>query len=105
MATCEDVTIFITNSTGVEIKATQFQYTDGGRAKTENLFFGGSDTFDPGETKDYGPRNLGGIGNENTRFTVTYQHRSGNSWGPNLVETTGTLSCDDNDDFTITLTD
>lgn len=105
MATCEDVTIFITNSTGVEVKATRFQYTDEGRSRDENIFSFGSDTFDPGETKDYGPRNFGKIGNENTEFTVTYQHRSGNSWGPNLVETTGTFNCDDNDDFHITLTD
>jgi hypothetical protein len=49
---------------------------------------------------------LGGIGNENTTFTVTYQHRSGsNNWGPNRVHTTGTVHCDDNDRISITLTD
>jgi hypothetical protein len=106
MANCEDVTIVIRNETGVEIRATKFEYMDGSRSKTENIFFGGSDTFDPGEDRDYGPRNLEGIGNENTTFTVTYQHRSGsNNWGTNRVHTTGNVHCDDNDRITVTLTD
>ena len=104
MANCENFTIFIRNDTGVEIRATKFEYTDGSRSKNENIFFGGSDTLDPGETKDY-TRNLQGIGGENTRFTVTYQHRSGNNnWGTNRVETTDEFECGDNRSRTIVLT-
>jgi hypothetical protein len=106
MATCDDVILVIRNETDVEIKATQFEYTDEGRGETETIFgIDGSDRFDPGEEREYGPRNLGGIGNENTRFTVTYKRHSGNNWGPNLVHTTDTVNCDDNDRFTITLTE
>jgi len=103
MANCENFTIFIRNDHGVEVRATKLEYIDGSRSKNENIFFGGSDTFDPGETKDY-TRNLQGIGGERTRFTVTYQLRSGNNnWGTNRVETTPEFTCGDNQDRTIVL--
>ena len=110
MATCEDVTITIRNETSVEIRATKFEYTYGGKGITEHIFgVDGSDRFDPGDSKEYGRRNFGSIGNETTTFTVTYQRRRGSgwgaTWGANLVHTHGPVHCDDNDSFTITLTD
>lgn len=96
MTTAGDVRIVLQNRTGVEIKATKFEYRDGTRSKTENIFFGGSDTLDAGEDKDY-TRNLEGIGRESTEFTVTYQRRIGNNWSANNVETTPTFTCDDNE--------
>jgi hypothetical protein len=98
MATCEDFKIQILNRTGVEIRATRFQYTDrDGRTQTENIFSGGSDTFDPDETKEY-TRNLQGIGNEFTTFTVTFQRRLGSGWGPNDVHEGNRFKCEDNEE-------
>ncbi len=72
--------------------------------KTENMFFGGGDRIDDNDEKDY-TRNLQGIGGELTKFTVTYQHRIGNNWSGNHVETTGLFRCQDTEDKTIVLTD
>jgi hypothetical protein len=104
MADCEDFLIVIRNETGVEVRVTKFEYTDGTRSKVENLFSFGSDQIDDGGSRDY-RRNLGGIGGENTEFTVTYQHRLGdNNWSANRVETTDTFQCNDNARKTINLT-
>jgi hypothetical protein len=98
MSNCENFRIKILNRTGVEIRATKFEYTDpGGGTQTENIFVGGSDTIGPGETKDY-MRNLQGIGNEFTVFTVTYQSRRGSGWGPNEVHEGNRFKCQDNEE-------
>ena len=103
MPNCENFRIFIRNDHSVEVRATKLEYIDGSRSKNENLFSLGSDTFDPGETKDY-TRNLQGIGGERTRLTVTYQHRSGNNnWGTNRVETTPEFECGDGESRTVVL--
>ena len=102
MTTAGDVRFIIQNRTGVEIKTTKFEYRDGTRSKTENIFLGGSNTFDVGEDKDY-TRNLEGIGNEQTEFTVTYQRRTGNNWSANHVETTPTFTCNDNDEVVVVI--
>jgi len=88
MSTCNNFTIHLHNRTGVEIRGTKFEYTDGNSSKNENIFFAGSDSFNVNETKDY-TRDLGGIGGEHTTFTVTYQHRmtSGNNWSGNFTAT------------------
>jgi hypothetical protein len=105
MANCEEFTIVIQNRTGIEIKATKFEYDDGTRSKIENMFLGGSVRIDDGDEKEY-KRNLQGIGGESTKFTVTYQHRSGsNNWSANHVARTGTFTCGDGESKTIVLTD
>jgi hypothetical protein len=103
MTTCGDHRIIIQNRTGVEIKVTKFEYMDGNRSKTENMFFGGSDTIDDGDQEDY-TRNFEGIGNQDTTFTLTYQHRTGNNWTGNRVHRTD-AHCDDDETTVITVTD
>jgi hypothetical protein len=106
MADCEDFLIVIRNETGVEVRVTKFEYRDENRSKVENIFgVDGSDRIDAGDSRNY-ERNLGGIGGENTEFTVTYQHRLGNNnWSANHVETTDTFECEDGERKTINLTD
>jgi hypothetical protein len=105
MTSAGNFTITIQNDTGVEVRASKFEYRDGTRSKTENIFFGGSDRIDAGGHKDY-TRNLQGIGNESTEFTVTYQKRSGtNNWSANLIATTDTFVCQDNEGKTVVLAD
>jgi hypothetical protein len=105
MAKAENFTIVIQNKTGVEVRASKFEYRDGTKSKTENIFFGGSDRIDEGAEKEY-TRNLQGIGEESTEFTVTYQLRSGKSnWSANHVKTTDTFTCKDNGSYTVVLTD
>ncbi|WP_026927396.1 hypothetical protein [Granulicoccus phenolivorans] len=97
MANCENFTIHLFNDTGVEIRATKFEYRDGTRSKTENMFgINGGDRIDSGGDERY-VRNLQGIGSENTEFTVTYQQRQGtHNWSSNQVHTTGTFRAEDN---------
>jgi hypothetical protein len=105
MASAGNVTIVIQNDTGVEVKASKFEYRDEDKSKTENIFFGGSDRIDAGSKKEY-TRLLGGIGEESTEFTVTYQKRSGkNNWSANHVATTPTFTCQDNHTYTVFLTE
>ena len=106
MTTAGNFKIVIQNDTGVEVRASKFEYRDENKSKTENIFGPlGSVTINAGASKDY-TRNLGGIGNEETEFTVTYQKRSGtNNWSANHVKTTDTFTCQDNDSFTVVLTD
>ena len=95
-ADCQKFGVRILNRTGVEIKATRFQYTvPGGGPQTESIFFGGGDRIKDGETKTY-TRNLQKIGDEFTQFSFTYQKRSGSNWGPNLVHTGNRFQCHDN---------
>jgi hypothetical protein len=106
MTTAGDFKIVIQNNTGVEVRASKFEYRDGTKSKTENIFGPlGSTTIKDGAHKDY-TRNLQGIGNESTEFTVTYQKRSGtNNWSANHVKTTDTFTCQDNESYTVVLTD
>ena len=52
MTTAGNFTITIQNDTGVEVKALKFQYRDGTKTQTENLFFGGSDRINAGKKKN-----------------------------------------------------
>ena len=106
MTTAGDFKIIIQNDTGDEVRASKFEYRDGTKSKTENIFGPlGSTTINAGAHKDY-TRNLQGIGNESTEFTVTYQKRSGtNNWSGNHVKTTATFTCQDNESYTVVLTD
>jgi len=104
MASAGNFTVTIQNDTGVEVRASKFEYRDGTKSKTENIFFAGSDRIDAGGHKDY-TRTLQGIGNEETEFTVTYQKRSGkNNWSANHIATTDTFVCQDNEGQTVRLT-
>jgi hypothetical protein len=105
MTSAGNVTIVIQNDTGVEVKASKFEYRDGTKSKTENIFFGGSDSIDAGSKKEY-TRHLEGTGEQSTEFTVTYQKRSGtNNWSANHAATTDTFTCQDNHTYTVFLTD
>ncbi len=107
MTTAGDFKIVIQNDTGDEVKASKFEYRDGTKSKTENIFgpLGSTTIILPCARKDY-TRNLQGIGNESTEFTVTYQKRSGtNNWSANHVKTTDTFTCQDNESYTVVLTD
>jgi hypothetical protein len=105
MANAEDFTIVIQNKTGVEVRTTKFEFRDGDKSRTEHLWPSGSTRIDNGGEKDY-KRNLQGVGEESTEFTVTYQHRSGKSnWSANHVMTTDTFTCKDNGSYTVVLTD
>lgn len=105
MAKCENFKIILKNSTDGEIKATKFEYKDGSKWKTEKMF--GIDGIQKIE-KDHAvkfTRNLGGIGDENTCFRVTYKHRFGGTvWGDKIVERTGMFTAHDNGSKTVTLT-
>ena len=105
MANCQDFKITLKNAAGGEIKATQFQYKDGARWKTENMF--GLDGYQKIE-KDHQvtfTRDLEGIGSESTQFRVTYRHHIGGTvWGDEIVETTGSFTAYDNGSKTVTLT-
>ena len=86
MANCENFTIILKNSCDGEIKATKFEYKDGSNWKIENMF--GVDGIQKIEQDHQLPftRNLGGIGDENTCFRVTYKHHlGGTKWGDEIV--------------------
>ena len=105
MAKCEDFKITLKNSTHGEIKAKKFEYKDGSKWRTENMF--GLDGHQKIE-KDHQvswTRNLGGIGDESTKFRVTYVHHiGGTKWGSNLTETTNSFVAHDNGSRTVTMT-
>jgi hypothetical protein len=106
MANCENFTITLKNSTHGEIKATKFEYKDGSKWKTENMF--GIDGFKKIEQDHSIPftRNLQGIGGESTQFRVTYKHHiGGTTWSTDKVETTETFTAYDNGSKTVTLTE
>ena len=105
MANCQDFTITLKNSTDAEIKATKFEYLDGSNWKVENLYgLDGSDKIEKDHSKVY-KRDLGGIGDEDTCFRVTYQHHIGGlTWSVDKIETTSTFKCHDNGKITVILT-
>jgi hypothetical protein len=105
MAKCENFKITLKNSTHAEIKAKKFEYKDGSKWKTENMF--GLDGHQKIEKDHQVPftRNIGGIGDEKTCFRVTYSHHIGGSkWSQNMVKTTGMFTAHDNGSKTVTLT-
>ncbi len=104
MATCENFTITLQNSTDGEIKATKFEYEDEGTFKTENMFgLDGYQKIEKDHSVDF-TRNLGGIGDETTRFRVTYKHHiGGTQWGVDNVQTTGSFVAHDNGSRTVVL--
>jgi hypothetical protein len=105
MATCQDFKITLKNSADGEIKATKFEYKDGSKWKTENMF--GIDGYQKIE-KDHQvsfTRDLEGILCENTQFRVTYRHHIGGTvWGGDIVQTTETFEAKNNGSKTVTLT-
>ena len=104
MATCEDFTIRLQNSTDGEIKVTKFEYKDGSSFKTENMFgIDGHQKIEKDHTVSF-TRNLGGIGDESTQFRVTYKHHIGGTrWGDDNVQLTETFVAHDNDSKTVVL--
>jgi hypothetical protein len=100
-ANCESVHIVLLNNDvgGKEIKATKFEYMDGSKWKTENLF--GLDGHHKIASTDPASfdRNLQGIGGERTQFRVTYRLESwladGPRWSDEIVETTDMFTCED----------
>ena len=105
MARCENFTIILVNNVGHKIKVDKFQYRDGSRWKTENLLgVDGHKKLDIGQSWSK-TRNLGGIGNEQTRFRVTYHQKTPRSgyWATNIVETTDSFTAQDNGRKTVTL--
>ncbi|GAA4975958.1 hypothetical protein [Actinoplanes utahensis] len=104
MTSAGEFEIIIQNKTGVEIKATKFEYMDGSRSKNENIFFGGNDRIGNNEERRY-TRTLQGVGGEMTSFTVTYQHRVGNNWSGNHVAQTDRFECNDREQKVVVLTD
>jgi hypothetical protein len=105
MATCDDFTITLKNSTDAEIKVTKVEYEDGSDFKTENcLGVDGLEKIEKDHSKSF-KRNLQGIGGESTCLRVTYQHHiGGTTWGSKLVETTAPFTAHDNGFKTVTLT-
>ena len=105
MANASNFTITLKNSTDAEIKATKFEYKDGTKWETENLF--GLDGFKKIEKDHSFPftRTLQGVGDEGTCFKVTYKHHiGGTTWSTDKVETTAPFVCHDNGSKIVTLT-
>ena len=105
MTTCGNFKITLKNSCDGEVKAKKFEYKDGSNWKVENMF--GPDGIQKIE-KDHAisfTRDLGGIGNENTQFRVTYSHHGGGTvWGEDICETTEVFLAQDKEGKTVTLT-
>ncbi len=101
---CGNFTIYFKNCTSGEIKVTRFEYKDGSKWRTENLFgLDGYQKLDEGATWPK-TRDLGGIGDESTQFRVTYQpHIGGTKWGPAKCELTETFVAHDNGDKTVNI--
>ena len=77
MAKCEDFKITLRNSTHGEIRAAKFEYKDGSKWRTENMFGpDGHQEIEEGHSVAF-TRDLEGIGNESTRFKVAYRYNIG----------------------------
>lgn len=105
IARCENFMITLQNSCDGEIKATKFEYLDGSNWKTENMFnLDGHQKIEKDHAIPFN-RALAGIGDESTKFRVTYKHHlGGTKWGPTLVETTDAFVAHDNGSHTVALT-
>ena len=105
MATADNFTIKLRNCTNSEIKAKKFEYKDGAKWKTENMFgLDGHQKIEKVHEVAF-TRNLRGIGSENTCFRVTYSHHiGGTKWSKNYIETTTMFKAEDNKSKTVTLT-
>jgi hypothetical protein len=104
--TCGDFKITLMNGTEDEIKVTKFEYKDGSIWKTEIGMFGadGHQKIEEGRGFTW-TRDLEGIGNENTQFRVTYQHRVGGfKWDDAKCHYTSEFTAVDNEGRTVTLT-
>jgi hypothetical protein len=104
--TCENVAIGIKNGTRDEIKVTKFEYFDFDKNKyrTENLFgLDGKQSIERGQTFNV-TRNLGQVGNDRTKFRVTYSHKiGGNKFEPPVTEVSPAFKCSNNDKKTVFL--
>jgi hypothetical protein len=105
MANCSNFTITLKNDTNGEIKVTKFEYKDGENWKTENMFgIDGHQKIEQGHSIPF-TRNLGGIGNENTQFKVTYKnHLGGIKWSDAHSQLTESFRAQDNEAKTVSLT-
>jgi len=105
MAKCENFKIILKNCADGEVKVTKFEYKDGSKWRTEHMF--GIDGHQKIE-KDHKisfTRNLRGIGDERTKFRVTYKHRYGGTlWGSKTIKTTGGFTAHDNGHEEVRLT-
>lgn len=98
--TCKNVKIGIENATSDEIKVTKFEYLDKDKEKyrTENLLgIDGHQKIEPGQTFKV-TRDLQQVGNDETRFQVTYSHRiGGDKYERSLTEISPRFTCSDNE--------
>jgi hypothetical protein len=96
--TCNNVTIKMSNRTTNEIKLTKFEYYDydDNKWRTENLFgVDGEQKVEPSFA--FSPkRDLGHIGNDKTKFRVSWKrHAGGSDWDPGPTVTTADFTCSD----------
>ena len=106
MAKCENFKITLRNNVGHRIKVKKFEYMDGSRWKTERLLgLDGHKKLDIGEEWSR-TRNLGGIGNEETQFRVTYHQKTPKKtgyWATRIIEVTDSFIARDNEQKTVEL--
>jgi hypothetical protein len=105
MANCQDFTIKLQNSTHGEIRTTKFEYKDGSKWKTENMF--GLDGYQKIEKDHYVEfkRDLEGVGGETTQFKVTYKHHIGGTvWSTEKYAYSDTFTAIDNGRKTVVMT-
>ncbi len=93
---CKNVNITIQNGTSDTIKVTKFEYFDFDKNKyrTENLLgANGQEKLNPGKSFST-TRNLGQVGNDKTKFRVTYRHQQGGTKFENPVSvSTESFTC------------
>lgn len=104
MAKANDFKITIVNQSGLRIRVTKFEYKDGSKWKTENMFgLEGYDIIVEDGSRTY-TRDLGGIGGERTCFRTTYKHDYGEHRGEKRTFTTNRFFArKENDSKTIRL--
>lgn len=96
---CKNVSIKIENGTSDTVKVTKFEYFDFDKNKyrTENLLgVDGQEKLNPGKSFTQ-TRDLGQVGNDRTKFRVTYRHQQGGIKFENPVSvTTPSFTCTNN---------
>jgi hypothetical protein len=104
--TCKDVGITIKNGTRDEIKVTKFEYFDFDKNKylTENLLGLNGEQKLESKKSFTETRNLGQVGNDRTKFRVTYRHKiGGNQYESPVTEVSQPFTCSNNDKKTVFL--
>ncbi len=94
--TCKNVVIKLVNDTADEIKVKTFEYYDFDKDgwRTENMFgIDGHQILEHGKSWSW-TRDLEKVGDDNTKFRVTYQHHiGGTKWGADKTVTTDKFKC------------